>query len=211
MSFGQSLSYKAPHPSRTLARSRGNGTEFLEYASIDDMNDALYKDGQKPNSLLRPLHDRHKNPKKRAKSRKKSTSVRKINPAPLLYIITAKGTGKKMHFDGTKFSERTRVVTFKTADAARVKALALIAAYPVLNRYQIAVEHNQHLPSRATNPKKHAYSARLPNGPFRVIHRSNVGYVVIDDEGKERAVSYEKRIADTIADRLNRETVSPKR
>lgn len=64
------------------------------------------------------------------------------NPRPLLYIITAQGTGKKMHFDGTKFSERERVSTFSTVDAAQRKALELLKRFPVLRKYKIAVEPN---------------------------------------------------------------------
>jgi hypothetical protein len=90
----------------------------------------------------------YKNPVKRSKKKPVSTrrkrAVRSTNPVPLLYIITAKGTGKKMHFDGKKFSERARVVTFKTVSDAQKKAQALLRAYPVLRGYRVAVEHNQH-------------------------------------------------------------------
>lgn len=73
---------------------------------------------------------------------KSSKRKRKVNPTPLLFVITAKGSGKKMHYDGSKFSERARVVTFKTADAAAKKAYELVAKYPVLRRYSVAVESN---------------------------------------------------------------------
>lgn len=78
--------------------------------------------------------------------RKRKRKTRKVNPAPLLYIITAQGTGKKMHYDGEKFSERARVTTFATVEAARKKAIDLIIKYPVLRKYKVRVETNQHRP-----------------------------------------------------------------
>ncbi len=89
-----------------------------------------------------------KKSKRKPASTRRARAVRSTNPAPLLYIITAKGTGKKMHFDGKKFSERARVVTFKTVSDAQKKAEALLRAYPVLRSYRVAVEHNQHFPKR---------------------------------------------------------------
>lgn len=79
---------------------------------------------------------------KAASNKKKKRRVRKVNPAPLLYIITAQGTGKKMHYDGTKFSERERVSTFPTVEAARKKAVELIIKYPVLRKYRVRIETN---------------------------------------------------------------------
>lgn len=76
------------------------------------------------------------------KSRVTKKKVRK-NPAPLLFVITAKGTGKKMHFDGTKFSERARVSTFPTLETAQRKALDLVKKYPVLRKYRIAIEDSR--------------------------------------------------------------------
>jgi hypothetical protein len=80
---------------------------------------------------------------KRARKRKtaKAKPVRS-NPRPLLFVITAKGSGKRMHYDGTKFSERARVVTFATAQKAHAKALELLGRYPILRKYRIAVEPN---------------------------------------------------------------------
>lgn len=63
MSFGQSISYKAPHPERTLTKASGNGTSFIEYKTEEEAKEALLKDGAKPPGKkqgLRPLHDRHK-------------------------------------------------------------------------------------------------------------------------------------------------------
>lgn len=47
-----------------------------------------------------------------------------------------------MHYDGTKFSQRERVVTFGSKDAAYKKAVSLLNAFPVLKRYTLAVESN---------------------------------------------------------------------
>ena len=82
-------------------------------------------------------------PKKRS-----SKTYLRVNPAPLLYIITAQGTGKKMHFDGTKFSERSKIRLFKTAEEARKCAEKLIATYPLLRKYKICVETNEHRPGK---------------------------------------------------------------
>lgn len=71
------------------------------------------------------------------------------NPRPLLYIITAKASGKKMHYDGQKFSERARVKTFATFDAAETKATELIRKFPVLRRYRIFIESNFQKPRAA--------------------------------------------------------------
>jgi hypothetical protein len=66
------------------------------------------------------------------------------NPSPpMLYIVTARAGGPKMHYDGTKFSQRARVRTYPTADAASKAALGLLKRYPVLRKYRIAVEPNR--------------------------------------------------------------------
>lgn len=82
------------------------------------------------------------------KSKTKRRAVRSTNPRPMLYIITAKGSGKKMHYDGSKFSERERVQTYATVEAAQRAALNLLSSYPVLKKYRIAIEHNLHLPPK---------------------------------------------------------------
>lgn len=112
------------HSTYELARKKAGNDSFLGVKDLREWYDEL---PQKPAS----------NPRKR-----------KTNPTPLLFIITAKGTGKKMHYDGTKFSNSGRVVTFKTAEAAAAKARELLAKYPILRRYRMAVEHNQHLPPK---------------------------------------------------------------
>jgi hypothetical protein len=92
--------------------------------------------------------------RKAAKRPLKVRSVKKrraINPAPLLYILTAKGTGKKMHFDGTKFSERARVKLFPTVEAAQRAGIDLVKKYPVLRKYRVAVESSA---ARRNSPKR---------------------------------------------------------
>ncbi len=70
------------------------------------------------------------------------------NPAPLMYIITAQGTGRKMSYDGTKFSERAKIRLFKTVDEARKCAIDLIVKYPLLRKYKVRVETNEHKPGK---------------------------------------------------------------
>ncbi len=86
--------------------------------------------------------------KRKAKKAVTKRRVRKVNPAPLLYIITAQGTGKKMHYDGVKFSERERVRTFPTVEAARKCAVELIMKYPMLRKYRVKIETNEHRPGK---------------------------------------------------------------
>jgi hypothetical protein len=66
------------------------------------------------------------------------------NSRPLLFILTAKkGAGKKMHFDGTNFSERARVSTFPTMEKAQTKGLELLRKYShALRGYRLKVEPN---------------------------------------------------------------------
>lgn len=92
--------------------------------------------------------------KRRRKNLAKPTKGRFPNPTrstqsrPLLFIITAqKGVGKKMHFDGTNFSERARVSTFPTMNAAETKAQGLLKQYPVLRSYRVMIEPNKHRPN----------------------------------------------------------------
>ena len=80
-----------------------------------------------------------KGAKKRAKKRGKNPVVR---TRPVLCGIYAKGTGRKMHFDGAKFSESGRLKQFATAADAERKAQALIAQYPILRKYRVTVESN---------------------------------------------------------------------
>lgn len=89
--------------------------------------------------------------KRLRKRRKKNTNRGRFpNPRPLMYIITAKGTGKKMHYDGMKFSERAKVKLFATSDAAAKFAYGLVSRFPVLKKYRVAVESN--LPHAAGHP-----------------------------------------------------------
>jgi hypothetical protein len=80
------------------------------------------------------------NPRKRAK--RATRTKRRVNPRPLLYIITAKASGKKMHYDGEKFSERARVKTFPTAHAADQTAQKLLRQFPILRKYRVFIEPN---------------------------------------------------------------------
>ncbi len=89
--------------------------------------------------------------KRKAKTAKRKIvkrRARKVNPAPLLYIITAQGSGRKMSYDGVKFSERSKIRLFKTADEAIKCAEGLVAKYPLLRKYKVAVETNQHRPGK---------------------------------------------------------------
>lgn len=82
--------------------------------------------------------------KRRAKNFDRPTKGRFPNPRLMLYILTAKkGVGKKMHFDGKHFSERARVSTFATMDAAQKKGLELLRKYGhALRGYKLRVEPN---------------------------------------------------------------------
>lgn len=95
----------------------------------------------------RPSQITKRAPSKRLKRRRKKNTVagRFPNPRPLMYIITAQSRGatKRMHYDGKHFSERAKIALFKSKDAAYQKALALVAAHPVLKRYRIAVADNR--------------------------------------------------------------------
>lgn len=81
------------------------------------------------------------------KRRRKNTNHGRFpNPAPLLYIITAKapGTGsKRMHYTGTKFSDSRRVKLYGSKKEALTEAQALVDTYAVLKRYRIAVADNR--------------------------------------------------------------------
>lgn len=90
-----------------------------------------------------------KAPRKRLKKRRainfdRPRKGRFPNPRPLLFILTAKkGKGKKMHYDGTNFSERARVSTFPSMDAAQRKGLELLRKYGhALRGYRLKVEPN---------------------------------------------------------------------
>lgn len=90
---------------------------------------------RKPSARLR---------KRRVKNIKKPVKGRFPNPRPLLFIITAKkGAGKKMHFDGTNFSERAKVKMFPTMGEAETKAQALLKSFPVLRGYRVMIEPNR--------------------------------------------------------------------
>lgn len=81
--------------------------------------------------------------KRRAKNFDAPRKGRFPNPRPLLFILTAKrGAGKKMHFDGKHFSERTRVKLFATAEAANKVGLALLRKFSILRGYKLKVEPN---------------------------------------------------------------------
>jgi len=60
------------------------------------------------------------------------------NPAPRGFVIYAQGTGKRMNFDGTKFSERTPKI-YGNARAAEGAAMNMLAKYPVLKKYKVWV------------------------------------------------------------------------
>lgn len=110
-------------------------------------------------SYLEGWNERHAvqdNPKKHTKRVKRAKRVtraprkkaakksRRVNPRPMMFIITAKkGAGKKMHFDGKNFSQRARISTFKTMQAAETKAQDLLARFPILRRYRVCVESNR--------------------------------------------------------------------
>ncbi len=79
---------------------------------------------------------------------------RKVNPAPLMYIITAQGTGRKMSYDGAKFSERAKIRLFKTVADARKCAVELIVKYPMLRKYKVRIETNEHKPAPIITAKK---------------------------------------------------------
>jgi hypothetical protein len=80
------------------------------------------------------------------------------NPRVPLYIIAAQGTGRRMHYDGTKFSERPRVVTFKSARLAKEKASQLMRQYPILKKYTVWIEPSDASLSRQTNPRRRGAS-----------------------------------------------------
>lgn len=72
------------------------------------------------------------------KKTRKTKSVKKSSS--LQFKLIARGSGKPMHFDGSKFSERSETKVFPTLDAARSFALKLLAKYPVLRKYRLSVE-----------------------------------------------------------------------
>lgn len=86
-----------------------------------------------------------KAPSGRLKKRRRKNTVkgRFPNPRPLMYIITAKASGKKMHYDGTRFSERAKIKLFRSSETAHEYALGLIERFPILRRYRVAVEDNR--------------------------------------------------------------------
>lgn len=83
----------------------------------------------------------HMNPKRRKKKSaiKKVRSRHKRVTKSIRYKITAQNTGKRMHYDGRNFSERTPKI-FALADDAKTTALMLIRRYPVLRKYKVRVE-----------------------------------------------------------------------
>ncbi len=102
---------------------------------------------------------------KRKVVKRRKTRARKVNPAPLLYIITAQSAGERMSYVGMntkgvpKFSNTSgRVTLFKTVADARKCAVDLIVKFPMLRKYQVRVETNEHkpgaIPAARKNPSK---------------------------------------------------------
>lgn len=103
---------------------------------------------KKANYVNRPSQITKGPPSKRLrKRRRKNVKAAKPgyfpNPSsrPVLFFLTAqKGRGPKMHFDGANFSQRPRVKSFPTAEAAETKARALLKSFPILRAYAVRVE-----------------------------------------------------------------------
>lgn len=77
-------------------------------------------------------------PRKKNAAKRKSVK-RKAKSRAIRYKITAQNTGKRMHYDGRNFSERTPK-SFALAEDAKTTALMLIRRFPVLRRYRVRVE-----------------------------------------------------------------------
>jgi hypothetical protein len=147
-SKGSYAKVRAPDYDSALVRAAGIGFKVSEIESVVLVGDAppIKKNNMSAARQALKKKRRAKNPAVRSKkkaTKKRVKTARKKNPAPLLYIITAQGSGKKMHYDGAKFSERARVKTFATKDAAYKKACELVDSYPILKRYRIAIEDNK--------------------------------------------------------------------
>lgn len=65
LSFGKALSYRPPHPDRTLCVSIGHGMKFCEFPTAEKAEAARLRDGQRHPARqigYRPLHPRYLNP-----------------------------------------------------------------------------------------------------------------------------------------------------
>lgn len=148
------------HKSHKLAEKKIGNDTFL---GIKDIRDYIEPPEYSHNPMLRKYKERAKRvtpamkqaAKKMAKKRIALRAKRKArraklncNPAPLMYIITAQGTGKKMSYDGEKFSERAKIRLFKTVEDARKCAVDLIIKYPMLRKYRVKIETNEHKPGK---------------------------------------------------------------
>jgi hypothetical protein len=81
--------------------------------------------------------------KRRAKNYDRPTKGRFPNPTARGFVICIKkGTGPKMHYDGTKFSQRPKYKVFPTQAAALKKARGFLSRYRVLRGYAVTVEPN---------------------------------------------------------------------
>lgn len=126
--------------SKRMKKKRANKTKRVK---------AWHIGAKRASYVTRPSQITKQAPSKRLRKRRRKNIVKPVkgrfpNPRPLLFIITAqKGSGKKMHFDGKNFSERTRVSTFKSMDDAERKAQTLLKTFPLLRSYRIMVESNR--------------------------------------------------------------------
>jgi hypothetical protein len=100
--------------------------------------------------VSRPSQITKRSPTKRLKKRRKRNvkSPKRgffPNPVPFTYIITARSTerGPRMHYDGSRFSQRAKIRTFSTFQKAHTTATQLLKQYPVLRKYRIAIETPQ--------------------------------------------------------------------
>jgi hypothetical protein len=72
---------------------------------------------------------------------------RAANPAPRGFVIYAQGTGKRMNFDGTKFSERAPKI-YGNMRAAEGAAMNMLAKFAVLKKYKVWVAPESARPKR---------------------------------------------------------------
>lgn len=104
---------------------------------------------KRPSYVTRPSQITKQAPSKRLRKRRRKNIAKPVkgrfpNPRPLLFIITAqKGRGKKMHFDGTNFSERAKIKMFPTMIRAEAKARELLKTFPILRSYRVVIEPNR--------------------------------------------------------------------
>lgn len=145
MSIGKSIKvgYRAAR-----AYGKKKAAEKAMQKFDDAMANPRKRRAKKGSYVSRPSQITKRAPSKRLKKRRRKNIKSPHagffpNPSrrPILFVITAqKGKGPKMHYDGTKFSQRERVKTFPTMEAAQRKALELLKQFSILRNYSIRIE-----------------------------------------------------------------------